>query len=194
MKLIVGLGNPGSKYVKTRHNIGFMVVEALAQDAKLKFQSKAKLKADVARGAIDSQEIILAKPTTYMNLSGFSVAKLLSFYNLKPADLWVIYDDVDIEFGYLKIKPFGSAAGHKGATSIIEQLATQKFPRFRVGIKLSTANEKDAQYHKKSTARFVVQPFSQAENKILRGVIQETVDAVKLALAKGLPTAMNNFN
>ncbi len=194
MILLVGLGNPGKKYAKTRHNIGFMALEALADNLKLKFSYRSKFKADIAKGKIDSQNIVLAKPNTYMNLSGQTVVALAGFYKIKSSNIWLVYDDIDIEYGFIRIKPFGSAAGHKGVNSIISGLGTQKLPRFRVGIKPSAEEAGKARYHKKTTSRFVLGSFSPEQNKILSGVIKQAVNAIVLAVKKGLPEAMNKYN
>jgi len=194
MKIIVGLGNPGIKYKSTPHNVGFMVVEALAKNINLKFSVKPKLRAEIAKGRLGKNELIIAKPTTYMNLSGEAVVNLINFYKVSPPDIWLVYDDVDIEFGYIKIKPFGSAAGHKGINSVIQALGTEKFPRFRIGIKLSYEESKKANYSKLSTARFVTRPFIASQKTTLNEIIKQTAEAIKLALTKGLPAAMNKYN
>ena len=194
MRLIAGLGNPGKKYATTRHNIGFMVLDTLAKELKVKFVNKSKLKADIVKTRAGRTDIVLAKPTDYMNLSGRPIGNIASFYKIKPADVWLVYDDIDIEYGFIKIKPFGSAAGHNGVNSVIEHLGTQKFPRFRVGIKPSEEESKKARYHKLATARFVLQDFSPDQKKILDGIIKETTAALLLALKKGLPESMNQYN
>ncbi len=194
MILIAGLGNPGKKYATTRHNIGFMVLDALAKELKVKFGNKTKLKAEIVKTRVGRTDIILAKPTTYMNLSGFPINNIAQFYQIKPENIWLVYDDVDIEFGYIKIKPYGSAAGHKGATSVIKCLGTQKFPRFRVGIKPSEEESAKARYHKQTTARFVLRGFSPDQKKILKGIVDETVEAILLAIKKSLAESMNQYN
>ncbi|MBU0707512.1 aminoacyl-tRNA hydrolase [Patescibacteria group bacterium] len=194
MKLIVGLGNPGKKYESTRHNIGHMVLNTLSKSLKKKFQSKIKLKSDIIKAKVGKTEIVLAKPTTYMNLSGQAVVQLMNFYKVKPTDIWLVYDDVDIEYGFIKIKPFGSAAGHNGVNSIIKSLGTTKFPRFRVGIKPSAEAATQARYHKLTTSSFVLRAFSPDQDRILEGILDQTADAIVLALEKGLATAMNMYN
>ncbi|MDP3964353.1 MAG: aminoacyl-tRNA hydrolase [bacterium] len=193
MKCIIGLGNPGTRYADTRHNSGAMVLSSLVKHGDSPFQVNRKLKATIGsiRGA---NEALLAVPTTYMNNSGEAVRSILQYYKLKPADLWLIYDDIDIEFGRIRIKPYGSSAGHNGVTSVIEAVGTDDFARFRVGIKLSDEEAKEAQYAKLTTARFVLLPFSKEQKKILPSIIDETRDAILLALEKGLPEAMNKYN
>ncbi|RYD06250.1 hypothetical protein N752_04995 [Desulforamulus aquiferis] len=133
MKLIIGLGNPGSEYAQTRHNIGFMVIDALAGELDTEVK-KNQHKALVGQGVIGREKVILAKPQTYMNLSGQSVASLMSWYKLNPQDILVITDDMDLTPGRLRIRGNGSAGGQKGLRSIIELIGTQDFARIRVGI------------------------------------------------------------
>lgn len=134
MKLIVGLGNPGTQYERTRHNVGFMIVDALAIAYRLSPISTAKHKADVFKGEIEGKRTLLAKPLTYMNDSGVAVQALLNFYKLTPNDLVVIHDDKDIPLGETRVQKGRGAAGHNGIKSIIEHLGTKDFTRIRVGI------------------------------------------------------------
>ncbi|MFA5107677.1 MAG: aminoacyl-tRNA hydrolase [Patescibacteria group bacterium] len=194
MKCIIGLGNPGKKYSATRHNIGFMVLDALAKKADRAFKANKNLRAEIAKGALAGQAVILAKPLTYMNLSGQAVAAVLQYYKLEPNDLILVYDDVDIDFGRIRLKPYGTSAGHNGVASVIEQLGTTEFSRCRVGIKLGIAEKDLARYHKRSMARFVLDTFSAEQKKLLREIIAESAEAIELALSKGLAEAMNKFN
>lgn len=130
MKLIVGLGNPGSRYSNTRHNAGFLAVDYLAKELKLKFTPQPQLLANVAMGA----DFILAKPETFMNNSGGAVTKLLNKFSLAPTDLLVIYDDVDLPVGTFRYRKEGSSAGQKGMQSIIDHLGTKEIPRIRIGV------------------------------------------------------------
>lgn len=134
MALIVGLGNPGKQYENTRHNAGFMVVDALADELGWKWSKKFLMGALVAEGNINGKKTILAKPQTFMNRSGQAVGKLAKKYKVDPADIVVVYDDADIELGDLRWRDAGSAGGHNGMKSIIHILGTQDFPRLRVGI------------------------------------------------------------
>ena len=134
MKLIVGLGNPDKQYEKTYHNLGFMCVESAAKVLNLSF-SKQKCRALLAEGKIGKEKVILAKPLTYMNLSGESVRELLNFYKIDVKDLVVIYDDFDLDAGVLRIREGGSAGTHNGMRSIIKEIGTEKFARIRVGFK-----------------------------------------------------------
>ncbi|MCL5290148.1 MAG: aminoacyl-tRNA hydrolase [Bacillota bacterium] len=183
MKLIVGLGNPGAEYAQTRHNIGFMVVDRLAGELGLHL-SKNQHKALVAQGQIGGQKVILAKPQTYMNLSGQSVAALLNWYKLTPEDLLVITDDMDLPPGCLRIRKNGSAGGQKGLKSIIELLGTQEFTRMRVGIGRSEHGAVD----------HVLGKITGTEAEMMAPAIAAAVDAVKVWVSEGPDKAMNKFN
>ena len=133
MKMIVGLGNPGAEYAQTRHNVGFMLVDKLASDLKVDV-TKKKFNALMAECQIKGEKIILVKPQTYMNLSGDAVGPLARWYKINPSDIMVIYDDMDLPLGKLRIRPFGGTGGHNGMKSLIAALGTEKFPRMRIGI------------------------------------------------------------
>lgn len=188
MKLIVGLGNPGEKYARTRHNLGFMVVEALFQHLepvkKTVWKENKKFDCLIARLG----DLILAKPQTMMNASGFAVAKLANFYKIKPEEIWVIHDDVDILLGRIKIRQGGAAAGHHGVESIIEHLGTDDFVRFRLGIG-HPGRGADTQVEK-----YVLREFDINEAGELKLTIKKAVEAIQIALGKGLEKAMNRFN
>ncbi len=132
MKLIVGLGNPGKEYALTRHNVGFMVVNALINDLGLKVQ--AKFKGEIAQCNIKGETVILLKPHTYMNASGESVRLVMDFYKIQASDVLVIYDDLDLPIGKIRLRESGSAGGHNGMKSLIQHMGTQSFPRLRIGI------------------------------------------------------------
>ncbi|MFA6028094.1 MAG: aminoacyl-tRNA hydrolase [Patescibacteria group bacterium] len=179
MKLIVGLGNPGKKYEKTRHNIGFMVVDQIASDFKInkKFES-----------AISKENnIIIAKPLTFMNESGRAVAKIAKFYKIKPANIFIIHDDKDLNFGSMRVKGTGSSAGHNGVQSIIECLGTKDFVHIRLGVK-------NIHTPKTDTADFVLSNFSVDEQKNLKDIIIAANEAVEMAITQGLAKTMNSFN
>ncbi len=164
MKLIVGLGNPGSQYAKTRHNIGFMIVDQIAQDNAASWKNDKKMQAEVAEFLLDGEKIILAKPQTFMNLSGESVQKTVQFYKMQPEDVWVVFDDVDVPFGKLKIRKEGSAGGHNGIKSTIQHIG-QEFIRARAGISLNNrAVELSEEY--------VLKPFRQEEQADLPYLIE----------------------
>ena len=189
MILIVGLGNIGEKYAQSRHNLGFMVLDELAEKmlplAKTKWQENKKFNSQFIR--IDPQTI-LVKPQTMMNASGFAVAKMANFYHIESENIWVIHDDVDLPLGRIKIRLGGGSGGHRGIDSIIEQLGTDKFVRFRFGI--GEANRgKDRLLEK-----YVLKSFTANETSKVKQMIKKTTAAIKLALDENLERAMNNFN
>ena len=185
MHLIVGLGNPGARYVRNRHNVGFQIVELLAARHQLSF-ARGQGKALVAQGAIAGQRVMLAKPQGYMNASGEAVRALLNFYKLERERLIVVYDDLDLPFGRLRLRPDGSAGGQNGVRSIIHALGDDRFARLRVGIGRPPGRMDPAAY--------VLQDFSteqEAEMAILR---QEAADALECWLREGIMHAMNRYN
>jgi len=214
MKLIVGLGNPGEKYENTRHNFGFMVVEKFLKDyeslANTVWSFNDKLKSDLV--LLDwqpkvgkAEKVILAKPRTYMNNSGMAVSLLASYYKVDPADIWIVYDELDLPVGTLKIRLGGAAAGHHGAESIMVSLNTDKFWRFRLGIGVShphTGQEarEDGKKHTlgrqnvKDAEDFVLGTFGRGEQGKVRELIKHGSDALQLALEKGIEAAMNRYN
>ena len=179
-RLIVGLGNPGRKYVETRHNIGFMIIDQIATESSLQFADEKRWKSQIAK---DSDKFLL-KPQTYMNDSGLAVGKVSSFYKIDADQILIIYDDLDLNFGQLRIRGQGSAGGHNGVRSIISHLGTQKFPRLRVGI---GRNEGESSNH-------VLGKFSIEERSILEKSMKEAVLAVKLISEQGIFAAMTRFN
>ena len=185
MKIVVGLGNPGREYAQTRHNVGFMVVEKFAAERSLLF-SRRKFRSQIACGSVAGKEILLVKPQTFMNLSGDSVGPLVRFYKLSLADLLVVYDDVDIPFGNIRLRPFGGSGGHKGLKSIIASLGDDAFPRLRVGISGAASVDDLSEY--------VLSRFAAEERLELEGIIQRACDAVEAVLTGPLDKAMNQFN
>ncbi|AEF93001.1 Peptidyl-tRNA hydrolase [Desulfotomaculum nigrificans CO-1-SRB] len=183
MKLIVGLGNPGPEYAKTRHNIGFMVIDALARDLGIVVE-KNQHKALTGQAYLGREKLILAKPQTYMNLSGQAVVALMNWYKLQPVDLLVIYDDMDLPPGRLRIRQSGSAGGQKGMKSIIELLGTQEFTRMKVGI---GRPEHGAIDH-------VLGKIDDQEAALINPAIMAAVEAAKVWVLDGAPAAMNKFN
>lgn len=196
MKLIVGLGNPGEKYVGTRHNVGFEVVEKLARElgtttAEWKFEKKHN--ALVAKAG----EIILVKPQTFMNDSGTAVGGLLSYYKLTPADVWVIHDDMDLPMGKIRIRQGGASAGHHGVDSIIQHIKTDAFLRFRLGIGTGRENigeHADRKLRRSKVIDFVLSKFQSSEAGAMKHLIKHSVEAVRIALFEGTDRAMNRFN
>ena len=183
--LIVGLGNPGREYKDNRHNIGFMLVDRLIVrlDARgMKLQSKAI----VTSAAYEERKIILAKPQTYMNLSGQSVQGLLNFYKIPLSNFMIASDDLDIPFGTIRIRASGGPGGQRGLASVIERLGTKDFPRLRMGIGRPPGRMDPAAY--------VLQDFSRHEMSMLSGVLDHAADAVLAFVKDGLSKAMNQFN
>jgi PTH1 family peptidyl-tRNA hydrolase len=184
--LIVGLGNPGEEYRLTRHNIGFRCVTHLAKRHTLDF-SRKRSRARLAEGTIGGERVVLAKPFTYMNLSGVAVAGLCNWYNVDPAqELMVIYDDLDLPFGTLRLRQRGSAGTHNGMKSIIGQLKNQDFARLRVGI-----GSPPPQW---DVSSYVLGRFVAEEEEQVSGILEQVADAVELAVREGWTTAMNRYN
>jgi PTH1 family peptidyl-tRNA hydrolase len=197
MKLIVGLGNPGEKYEKTRHNLGFLVVEAFLKNISsvknTKWEYSAKFKAEIANFEIGKDKIIIAKPLTYMNKSGIAVKAISSFYKIKPNDIFVVYDELDLPLGAMKIRLGGSAAGHHGVESIIESLGDDKFYRFRLGIGYAK-NHSEIAKHRIKADQFVLDKFGAHEKGSLKHLIKRGADALELAIKDGVEKAMSRFN
>lgn len=183
--LIVGLGNPGIKYRKTRHNFGFMVVDALAEDLKLPLK-KLKYKAMIGEGRLDDSKIILARPLTYMNNSGDSVWQLAKFFKVPNENIIVAHDDLDLPLGVLRLRPGGGASGQKGVASIIQKLGTQDFARVRLGISRPPGQMDPVDY--------VLEKFLPNEEKLRDIVIKEAVEAIQVFVREGLSMAMNKYN
>jgi peptidyl-tRNA hydrolase, PTH1 family len=184
--LIVGLGNPGEEYAKTRHNLGFQSVNELARRHGLVFDDK-RAKARIAAGQIAGQRVALAKPFTYMNLVGQSVVGLCQWYKVEPQrELLVIYDDLDLPFGVLRLRERGSAGTHNGMKSLIGQIGTQVFPRIRVGIGQGPPG--------RDAANYVLGRFTRAEEAALPDIYARVADAVDIILREGFTAAMNRYN
>lgn len=178
MKLVVGLGNVGAQYAKTRHNIGFMVVDKLADILESSWKSQAKFKADVAEAQIGDERLILAKPTTMMNLSGEAVQKLMQFYKISPADVWVLFDDVDVPFGRLRLRRSG-ASGQQGVRSIVQHIGTD-FTRGRIGISLNDRSVEPSEV-------YVLRPFNIDEQAQLPTVIVQAAQTIAQQLSQPIP-------
>jgi len=183
--IIVGLGNPGRAYRDTRHNIGFVVLDRLAVKAGLTF-SRMEMKALVAKGELNGQRLILVKPQTYMNLSGQAVGTLMRFYKIPLENLLVIYDDVDLPYETLRMRPQGGSAGQKGMQSIIESMGSPNFSRLRVGVGRPPGQRQAADY--------VLQSFSKDELEVLPFVLDRAVEAVMTFVDSGIEVAMNKYN
>jgi PTH1 family peptidyl-tRNA hydrolase len=183
--LIVGLGNPGKKYAGNRHNVGFHCLNRLAEAYQLAFDGKRD-KAELALGRVAGRRAVLAKPQTYVNESGQAVGAIARFFKVEPGDVWVLYDDLDLPQGTIRLRPRGSSGGHRGIESIIEHLGTREFPRVRVGIGRPPG--------KMEPKAYVLQDFDAAERKRMEEVYERVVAAVETAIREGIKEAMNRFN
>lgn len=183
--IIVGLGNPGRAFRETRHNIGFMLVSRLAERLAIEF-SRMESKSLVTKGDYMGHRLILVKPMTYMNLSGQAVSSLVRFYKISLENLLVVYDDVDLPLSTLRLRPGGGAGGHKGLQSIIQQVGTNDFPRFRMGIGRPP--------RKKRAASYVLKDFSTNEKEFLPVILDRGIDATLTYVTDGIDTAMNQYN
>ena len=178
MKLIVGLGNPGAEFAKTRHNLGYMVVDELCSKWGISLNDNAKLKSQMYTGLIDNQTLVLIKPKTFMNLSGQAVQKVKQFYKLENNDIWVISDDLDLEFGKIRTRVGGSSGGHNGLKNIIEQIG-EDFVRIRIGIKNEMLERVPAE-------KFVLQRFDKNEDNKLPDIINHTIQVILGSLENGV--------
>ena len=185
MYLIVGLGNPENEYSHTRHNMGFDTINQIAKNNNIQI-TKNKFKGLCESTIIQNQKVILLKPQTYMNLSGESVKEVVEFYNLKPEEIIVIYDDIDIEKGHIKIRKKGGAGSHNGMKSVVEELQSTDFARIRVGI--------GQPEFKSDMINYVIGKVSQEEQEILQQGVEKAAKAVEEILKNGIDIAMNKFN
>lgn len=183
-KLIVGLGNPGRKYAGNRHNVGFQCLDRLAEARGLSF-SRRKHKALLAQGEVAGLKVILAKPQTFMNLSGDAVERIARFYKVLPENILVIYDDLDLPVGRIRLRPDGGSGGHKGMKSIMERLGANGFPRLRVGIGRPAHGD---------PVDYVLDDFTLDERITIDEVYERVVSAVELWLTEGVVAAMNEYN
>lgn len=184
MKLIVGLGNPGIKYARNRHNVGFMVLANLARRAQTEFQ-RQRFHAQLAEIQIESERVLLARPQTYMNLSGNAVGKLAAFYHLSRPSIIIVYDDLDLPLGKIRLRANGSSGGHHGMESIIHALGGNDIPRLRVGI-----GRPDPQ----QDVGHVLGNFHEDEMSVLDDVLERSADALRVWTLDGITRAMNQFN
>ena len=183
--IIAGLGNPGKQYANTRHNIGFRVIDALAERFQISLNQK-KHKAIYGSGYIEGQKVILAQPQTFMNLSGESVRELADFYKVDVEDIIIIYDDISLDVGQLRLRKKGSAGGHNGIKSIIQHLASQDFPRIKVGV-----GEKPAGW---DLADHVLGAFPKDQEELVQTGIKRAADALVCLLTEDMDVAMNQYN
>lgn len=184
MKLIIGLGNPGKEYENTRHNTGFMAIDAFADYMNVSI-SMNKFRGEYVKFKYKGEDVVLLKPMTYMNLSGESVAQVMKFYKIDVNDILVIYDDLDMPTGKLRLRESGSAGGHNGIKSIIQHTGTQNFKRIRVGID---------RHPKIPVVDYVLGKFSKQEQPLIEEGIKKIVKAIELYLDKGFNASMNQYN
>ncbi|MDY6997608.1 MAG: aminoacyl-tRNA hydrolase [Actinomycetota bacterium] len=184
--LVVGLGNPGPNYARTRHNVGFMVADILATRLGDTFKVHKKSGAEVATGRLAGRSVVLAKPRVYMNESGRQVGPLAKFYSVSPADVVVIHDELDIDFGRIRLKRGGGEGGHNGLRSVASALGTKDFQRVRIGIGRPPGRQDPAAY--------VLQPFSSTERTEVPTVCEQAADATELLIAEGLEPAQNTVH
>jgi PTH1 family peptidyl-tRNA hydrolase len=189
VKLIVGLGNPGREYSGTRHNIGFAVLGALARKHGINFDKRC-CHSRAGEGRIGGQEVALAKPQTYMNLSGDAVAALMRRYRIKPEDILVVHDDLDLSLGRIRLRAGGSAGGHNGLKSIIASVGSTEFTRLKIGI----GRPETADAPRGDVVDHVLSDFGAAERKVADEAVARAVAAVETVLELGLETAMNRFH
>ncbi|RJX24747.1 MAG: aminoacyl-tRNA hydrolase [Dethiobacter sp.] len=185
MFLLVGLGNPGIKYALTRHNVGFWVIDELASRSKARLR-EASCQSYLARSFLAGEEVLLAKPLTFMNRSGLAVAALLKYFSLGRENLLVVYDDLDLPLGKIRLRPRGGSGGHKGMASIITLLQSEDFARLRLGIGRPADLSDEADY--------VLSSFSPAEERVMLEMVLTAADAVEVFLTQGLAEAMNRYN
>lgn len=178
MKLIVGLGNPGKEYSKTRHNLGFMVIDKFTDSIGIHLDTQKKLKCELAVTMANGETIIIAKPTTFMNLSGSAVQKIKQFYKIENNDIWVVSDDLDLEFGTIRTRLGGSSGGHNGLKDIIENIG-EDFARIRIGIKNDLLTNQPAE-------DFVLKPFNKVESEQLSTIVDKSLEVIKHSLENGI--------
>ena len=185
MRIMIGLGNPTEKYQATRHNIGWDAITRIADDYNIALNQN-KHKAICGTGYIEGEKVILAQPVTYMNLSGESVRQLVDYYKVSAQDIIVIYDDISLDVGQLRIRKKGSAGGHNGIKSIISHLGTDEFPRIKIGV-----GEKPKDW---DLADYVLSRFKEDEEKIIREALKDSSDACRMIISDGMDAAMNKYN
>ena len=185
MRIVIGLGNPTKEYQATRHNIGWDAITRISEDYHIPLDTK-RHKAICGKGYIEGEKIILAQPITYMNLSGESVRELVDYYKVELKDIIVIYDDISLDVGQLRIRKQGSAGGHNGIKSIISHLGTQEFPRIKVGV-----GDKPKGW---DLADYVLSRFQGEEQETIQGALKNTSEACKTMITVGIEDAMNRYN
>lgn len=185
---MVGLGNPGLKYEFTRHNIGFRVVDGLAQDIEIEFKKVKSYYSLISRGMINNHKVMLVKPQTFMNLSGRAVSKVVSYYKIPLQDLLIVYDDLNLEFGQIRIRKKGSTGGHKGMESIMQYLHSEEIPRLRIGIGNPLVN------FNFDYVSYVLSNFNRGEEGKIKETIKLSTKAIKTVIEEGFEKAMRKYN
>lgn len=185
MKLIVGLGNPGRKYRKTRHNVGFMFIDAVAADLRLKFRLIKEKKCELAEANIENEKIILMKPLTFMNVSGDAVYAIASFYKIALEDIIVIYDDLDLDVAKMRLRSTGTSGGHKGMQSIIDKMNDNRIKRLRIGISRQVGD---------ATVDHVLSDFSKAEFKEIGEILDQASTIIHDIATQSFDFVMNKYN
>lgn len=185
--MIVGLGNPGEEYARTRHNAGFMVVERLAARKGCSWSSQAAFKASMALWTGNERRVALCRPLTYMNLSGQSVRAAADYYKVDPAGIMVVVDDADLSLGTIRMRPGGRSAGHRGLESVEQHLGTVEYARLRIGVGRQRQARRDI-------AGYVLASFNRDEEVLLQPVLERAADQLELWVSAGIETAMNRYN
>lgn len=183
--LIAGLGNPGEKYQNTRHNVGFLVIDYIATSYGISI-NQHKFQAELGRGIIEGKEVILVKPLSFMNLSGYPISQIGNYFRITGGNMLIIHDDIDLPLGRMKLKEKGGHGGHRGIKSIIEMMGGGDFCRLRIGVGRSEANQ--------SVADYVLSPFRTEELPVLNQIMRQARDAVVAFLSKGIKECMTQFN
>ena len=185
---MVGLGNPGLKYEFTRHNIGFRIVDSLARNIEIEFKKAKSYYSLISRGMISNHKVILIKPQTFMNLSGRAVSKVVSYYKIPLQDLLIVYDDLNLELGQIRIRKKGSAGGHKGIESIMQYLNSEEIPRLRIGIGNPLVN------FNFNCVSYVLSNFNNDKKDKIDEVIKLSTEAIKIVIEYGFEKAMRKYN
>ena len=191
MKLIVGLGNPGRVYARNRHNVGFRCLDCFARLSSIRFDHK-QCRASTGTGEVKGETLLLAKPQTFMNLSGNSVCCLVGKHQIRLSDLLVVHDDLDLPLGKVRLRQSGSSGGHKGMNSVIAALGSEVFPRIRVGIGRPGGDQQPLS--EDAIVSYVLADFSRQEDDMIRPAITRVAEAIDCFLARGIDAAMNEFN
>jgi len=188
LKMVVGLGNPGAEYEFTRHNLGFRIIDNLARKFNMEFKKLKSCHSLISRGKINHQEVILIKPQTFMNLSGEAVSKIVFSYRIDFSDLLIVYDDLNLTLGQIRIRKKGSAGGHKGMESIIQYLGSEDLPRMRIGI-----GRPDPEVGEDCVS-YVLSNFSPEEEEIIKKTIPLATEAIEKIIEDGLEEAMRKYS